>query len=506
MRFIWLFCILLCPINVAFAIPLKPPQYRYENLPKVDQHPGFDPFISHIDFRLTADYVIDQSAEYFDPDWIKKGDIIYVNIWFLEWFEQHVHDQIKHPYILISCDVGGHVPEIASLNKILYDPKCAAWFCRNMMFSYHPKLHQLPWGQDIWFWNTDPGIIQHLADATNQKPFVKNHLLYMNHLPRPFGDRDKIVRLFEKAPYCFTRNSSNQPLDEYRHLPYSQYYHELASSRFVLSPFGVETDSVRTWEALVLDCIPIVEHTFLDPQYEGLPVVFVHDWEEITEEFLLSKYEELKNKSTEKAYLKYWREKIKECQNRIRQNDHSFSSLEASQFEVKDLQDLVTILRKHGNSNLIYWGFLATLRPLELAKAFDSLNNIFLYDPWLDSATWNQLGNYLIDRSLLTNKQKIFFLNNEDYFNQVMSWDPTSSIFLDLTYYRNSLVKKDGQYNNFRHSLKKDLQNLYLKMQKGTLLCGNMINDEYVKKVLTMFAEENHLQISTQGSFWFFSK
>jgi hypothetical protein len=46
----------------------------------------------------------------------------------------------------------------------------------------------------------------------------------------------------------------------------------------------------------------------MDPLYDGLPVVIVKNWAEITEEFLNQKYEEMKTKSylIEKTSLQYW--------------------------------------------------------------------------------------------------------------------------------------------------------------------------------------------------------
>jgi len=40
--------------------------------------------------------------------------------------------------------------------------------------------------------------------------------------------------------------------------------------------------TARTWESLVLGNIVIVKRSSLDPLYEGLPVVIIDDWREIT--------------------------------------------------------------------------------------------------------------------------------------------------------------------------------------------------------------------------------
>jgi hypothetical protein len=497
MKCIYLLFWALFQFDLAFAIPIKVPQQFYENHIKIDQHPGFAPFISHVNFRQMADFAIDQSLEYFDPDLVKKGDSIYVNIWFLPWFEEYVHDQIKHPYLLISCDVTDRVPNyIGTLNKLLYDPKCAAWFCRNMVFSYHSKLHQVPFGQDLWYWNVEISTVEELKDCLKNRPLEKKHLLYMNHYPRSFGDRDKIVKLFENEPYCFSHNSSQKRYDS---ISRPEYYQDLSSSVFVISPLGLETDCVRHWEAFAFDCIPIAEHTFLDPLYEGLSIVFVHDWEEIDMEFLLNKYHEVKGKSTEKAYFNYWEQQIKQCQNEIRNHHYAPAQLEASKFDPQDLQDLSSILQNTGAGNVIYRGFLATLRPLELANALNV--NISLFDPWLDRDTWHRFGNYLNDFSIFKNKYMVSFFT-EDWWDETIR-NSRHPIFLDLTYYRNGLVRDPAKW---RHSLKKDLENLYQQMNPGTLLCGNMVKNEYVEKVLELLIQAHQWPIEKIGNFWFVTK
>ena len=57
-------------------------------------------------------------------------------------------------------------------------------------------------------------------------------------------------------------------------------------SQFVLSPLGAGFDCHRTWEALLLGCIPIVKAAKINDLFEGLPVITVHDWNEINPNFL----------------------------------------------------------------------------------------------------------------------------------------------------------------------------------------------------------------------------
>lgn len=489
------------------ATPLKVPTERYKGSYDKRNHPGHYPFISYLTFRNHCDKVIDDTTEWFDPIDVKQGDIVYLNIWYLDWFVKHVHDQIKYPYILVTCDVGAWLPH-PELKKLLYDPKLAAWFCRNMVFSYHPKLFQIPTGQDLGqFILDDPEITDTLLNAVSEKTLPKEHVLYMCHFPRNHGDRDQIVKLFENNPYCLSRNHSDQVFEN---LERTQFYKELASCQFVLSPLGLETDSVRTWEALVLDCIPIVEHTFLDPSYDRLPVAKVHDWQEITPEFLANNYQELKDRQCDEAYFDYWDSLLKKIQAKVKGKEHEFSRVEATQFSRQDLEDLSFILNEDREEPrlIFYKGFLSFFHCLQLANALNS--QICFFDPWMDNEIFRNFDRYLMNHSIARNKNKIHVLENEKYFSTALKKSSNCSVFLDLSYYRTSLFLNFRtsviEYGNFRHSLKNDLAEFYKELLPNTLLCGNMVNDEYVKEVLLRFCKENNVAIETRGSFWFLVK
>jgi len=479
-----------------------------EFLEKKRNHVGHHPLIGYLTFRNICDRVIDDFMEEFDPCDVKCGDSIFVNIQYLDWFAEQVHDRIQHPYVLVTCDYGGALPTPAS-KKLLYDPKCAAWFGRNMIFSYHPKLVQLPFGQDMGCISIEHGVERPLLEACTKKSSVtKKHLLYMNHTPRSYGDRDKIVKLFENAPYCMTRNRSDA---EYKHVSFEQYYEDLLSSCFVISPLGLETDCIRTWEALALGCIPIMEHAFIDPLFEGLPVVIVHNWEQIDEEFLHKKYEQLKDlKDIEKIFFNYWGAKIKEAQKRIRNQDTGFALLEATLFNAEDLSNLSEILQEYGSDNqkrihLSYRGNLSALRALQLAFEMPRLASFCLHDVWLEQGTWDHLEYFLMDHNLLMMRSKIALAHSEESFaNSLKEHNGKgSAIFLDLAYFRHALYLNPFYLERQRFSLKRDLLNLISDLSPQVLLCGNMVQNLYVKEVLEQISLEHRLKFETRGNFWF---
>ena len=82
---------------------------------------------------------------------------------------------------------------------------------------------------------------------------------------------------------------------------------------FVISPFGKGYDCHRTWEALMLGCIPIVRHSGLDPLFNGLPVLLINDWSDVTEELLNHTIQSFRMREFQydKLKLQYWVQKFR---------------------------------------------------------------------------------------------------------------------------------------------------------------------------------------------------
>ena len=84
----------------------------------------------------------------------------------------------------------------------------------------------------------------------------------------------------------------------------------LGRHRFVLSPRGNGLDAHRTWEALLVGSIPIVRTSALNPLYEGLPVLIVDQWADVTPTLLRDFYGNVSLRRPlyryEKLFADYW--------------------------------------------------------------------------------------------------------------------------------------------------------------------------------------------------------
>ncbi len=71
------------------------------------------------------------------------------------------------------------------------------------------------------------------------------------------------------------------------HLPYEEYLKEMKNHKFVLCPSGNGIGSSRNWETLYMRRVPVMEdHPYKRELFKDLPVLFVKDYSEVTEELL----------------------------------------------------------------------------------------------------------------------------------------------------------------------------------------------------------------------------
>jgi len=79
-------------------------------------------------------------------------------------------------------------------------------------------------------------------------------------------------------------------------IPRTETWKNMIKYAFVLSPFGNGMDCHRTWEALLCGCIPIVRSSVFNELFDGLPVLIVDKWEDISLQLLVTTLAQFKDK------------------------------------------------------------------------------------------------------------------------------------------------------------------------------------------------------------------
>jgi hypothetical protein len=202
---------------------------------------------------------------------------------------------------------------------------CFTW---NKPF-HHPKLSGLPIGLN---YNRQYNVINKWL-SNNNTTNNNRKLLCMNYSPQTNPERSKII---EKAKNEWTKFCDIlefiPPLSS-NYIPSHiegkirvdvsnpKCYDEWTKYNFVLSPPGAGIDCHRTWEAIHIGCIPIVLSSNLNELYEDLPIVILESWDEINEEYLEKKLNEINYKKQygqynyNKVTYEYWVNKINDIMN-----------------------------------------------------------------------------------------------------------------------------------------------------------------------------------------------
>lgn len=170
----------------------------------------------------------------------------------------------------------------------------------------HKKIIPIPRGLENFNQYAERNKKQTILDIMNRE-VPKEKLLYINHnINTNKIDRERPYQIFQNNNWCTIENGSNG-------LDFSGFLCKMRKHKFVLSPDGNGLDCHRTWEALYLGVIPIVQRHFFSEEFsKELPILIVDAWDNITEEFLNIKYEEMIERVWNFNLLKlsYWMERI----------------------------------------------------------------------------------------------------------------------------------------------------------------------------------------------------
>lgn len=263
------------------------------------------PYVSGDTFRSICTFIIDEEEIPFDPHMVKPGDVIFIKTDYLDHFFTKFHPYITASYILISHNSDYGLTE--KYRDYLNDEKIGAWFAQNAGII-HPKLIPIPIGLANHYWpHGDINVVNNVVSDSSSN---KSIYVYSNfNVSTNVSVRRPIYLLFKDKTYCYT-----VPVKSF-----SSYLYDLKCSKFVLSPPGNGMDCHRTWEALYMNAVPIVQSSTMNWMFQDLPVIIVEDWGHIDEEFLEKEYEKVKSKQGDmkKMYFDYWWNKIKAVQQQL---------------------------------------------------------------------------------------------------------------------------------------------------------------------------------------------
>ena len=208
-------------------------------------------------------------------DAVHDRAVIYVKSSLIKGFFEIAFPRLSTSFVLVTAgeDWATPGPYCCHLN----DQRIIRWFGQNCdLRARHPKFEAIPLGFADSHWaHGDQAAMMRVH--RRMPPVLDKPLkaLASFHLNLSHPDRYEVWQRLRGNP-----NVVFEP----RRIPPELLWIHHVNYAFEICPRGAGLDCHRTWEALLLRTIPIVRTSTLDPLYEGLPVVIISDWEEITAE------------------------------------------------------------------------------------------------------------------------------------------------------------------------------------------------------------------------------
>ncbi len=268
---------------------------------------------------------------------VQDGELLWVRLSWLKSFVKQVLPLITARFVVVTGDSDSSTPsELRSeARALLESPKVVHWFAQNCDGSEaREKISPIPIGIDfhtlseraIWGEPASSPLQQErslesiqaslpLCTDRIQRVYVDfawqrgwgllHHRRYHPLKGTTFHEnRRRITRKLGKNESVFCQPGP---------LPRGQMWQERGRYAFVLSPHGMGLDCHRTWEALALGHIVLVPSSSLDGLYDGLPVIPLKRWDEISSDNL-SKWLSLHRQNEqlrERLSSKYWIDRMR---------------------------------------------------------------------------------------------------------------------------------------------------------------------------------------------------
>ena len=288
------------------------------------------------------------SYDQIDADLLRNhipGGSIYVCTEAILNFVDHFLGNISQPFILVTGDSDIRITESVLRNekiqKIITSPHLLKWFAQNLDIK-HPKLERIPIGMDYHTMQTaanywGPGLqdpkkqesdLIHIA--SNAPEFSKRSFIAYCNWSNSINSVDR--------QECLTRIQKELCIFEHERVPRVLSWENQSKHMFVISPEGIGMDCHRTWEALLLGCIPVIKKSNCNDIYEDLPVWIVEDWSDFNANNIIEKIGSLSKKkyNFNKLLLNYWSNQI----NKQEKSVENFLSLDQFKLFINEMRHI----------------------------------------------------------------------------------------------------------------------------------------------------------------------
>jgi hypothetical protein len=204
------------------------------------------------------------------------------------------------------------ITKLWKANATIFKTECSSSTLDDTLHCVTLKLRQIPIGMDYHTISVNPKHRWLTKGVTTTTPISQECTLSKEIRSKmtPFYGRK--LQIYSNVMLCLDRFNdrvsavSSIPkallYQQIKFIPRLDTWKNMTQFAFVLSPFGNGLDCHRTWEALLCGCIPIVRTNVFKELFEGLPVLIVANWEDITPTLLKQTMYEFKLKHQQKEF------------------------------------------------------------------------------------------------------------------------------------------------------------------------------------------------------------
>lgn len=282
---------------------------------RLNRRPSSSPFLSGDTFRNLCNFVADSDGSFEslkqDAEKIHANSAIFLCSSYLERFQTEILPLIKTQFVLISHNSDTNIDK--RFLPVASSPFLQKWFaqnCTDEILEASHKVVPLPIGlENQRFHNA--GNIKSFKKLISQikkgKIQKKPKILVALNLATNPDERFSCYRAFWKKPVTLEMMSFTS----------SENYRKIAAEcMFIASPMGNGLDCHRTWEAMYLGAVPLVNDNAMNRAFAGLglPMIYVKDWNEFASK-TAEELEDIYKSTTAKAdcaalWLDFWKKEI----------------------------------------------------------------------------------------------------------------------------------------------------------------------------------------------------
>ena len=257
--------------------------------------------VNSTDFIITPDKFLSLASNYvsrygkkitYDP----KENIIFLHGDNMTLFMQDILPNINYKFTLITHDADA--PITTDYLPILENHHLIKWFGMNCHIM-HRKLQPVPIGMANECW--PHGNKDTMLKIINKKN-TKSNLAYCNFDPHTnIGERSHALSQLRECNFVdfdFAKHS------------YEDYLDKLSTYKYVISPPGNSVDCHRIWESIYVGTIPIVIKSIPMVFFKDCPILFVNDWNDVTQDFLNLNYKKTLYNEITKSDFRYYKQLI----------------------------------------------------------------------------------------------------------------------------------------------------------------------------------------------------